>query len=66
MEEVEFLVVGCGPAGGIAAREAARSGVETLVLERDPVVGERRVCAAGLRPGSATTSTCRAPWCIST
>jgi digeranylgeranylglycerophospholipid reductase len=51
MEEVEFLVVGCGPAGGIAAREAARSGVETLVLERDPVVGERRVCAAGLRPG---------------
>lgn len=51
MEEVEFLVVGCGPAGGIAAREAARSGVETLVLERDPVVGAKRVCAAGLRPG---------------
>ncbi len=51
MEEVEFLVVGCGPAGGIAARNAARDGVETLVLERDPVVGARRVCAAGLRPG---------------
>jgi digeranylgeranylglycerophospholipid reductase len=51
MEEVEFLVVGCGPAGGTAAREAARSGVETLVLERDPVVGAKRVCAAGLRPG---------------
>ncbi len=51
MEEVEFLVVGCGPAGGTAAREAARSGVETLVLERDPVVGQKRVCAAGLRPG---------------
>jgi flavin-dependent dehydrogenase len=51
MQEVEFLVVGCGPAGGTAAREAARSGVETLVLERDPVVGTKRVCAAGLRPG---------------
>ena len=51
MEEVEFLVVGCGPAGAIAAREAARSGVETLVLERDAVVGAKRVCAAGLRPG---------------
>ncbi len=50
MESVEFLIVGCGPAGGIAAREAARAGVETLVLEKDPVVGRRRVCAAGLRP----------------
>jgi geranylgeranyl reductase len=51
MQEVELLVVGCGPAGGIAAREAARAGVETLVLERDPIVGVKRVCAAGLRPG---------------
>lgn len=51
MEDVEFLVVGCGPAGGVAAREAARGGAETLVLERDAVVGAKRVCAAGLRPG---------------
>jgi flavin-dependent dehydrogenase len=51
MQDVEFLVVGCGPSGGIAAREAARAGVETLVLERDAVVGTKRVCAAGLRPG---------------
>ncbi len=50
MESVEFLIVGCGPAGGVAAREAARAGVQTLVLEKDPVVGQRRVCAAGLRP----------------
>jgi len=49
IEDVDFLVAGCGPAGGVAAREAARSGVETLVLERDAVVGAKRVCAAGLR-----------------
>jgi flavin-dependent dehydrogenase len=55
MQDVEFLVVGCGPAGGTAAREAARAGVETLVLERDPVVGAKRVCAAGLRPGFCGT-----------
>jgi geranylgeranyl reductase len=54
-ESVEFLVVGCGPAGAIAAREAARSGIHTLVLERDSVVGSKRVCAAGLRPGFCTT-----------
>jgi flavin-dependent dehydrogenase len=51
MESTEFLIVGCGPAGGIAAREAARRGVATVVLERDAVVGAKRVCAAGLRPG---------------
>lgn len=55
VEDVEFLIVGCGPAGGIAAREAARAGVGTVVLEKDSVVGAKRVCAAGLRPGFCTT-----------
>ncbi len=54
-EDVAFVVVGCGPAGAAAAREAALRGVTTLVLERDAVVGAKRVCAAGLRPGFCTT-----------
>jgi flavin-dependent dehydrogenase len=51
MDSAELVIVGCGPAGGTAAREAARAGVATVVLERDAVVGAKRVCAAGLRPG---------------
>lgn len=55
MEEIEFLVVGAGPAGSTAAREAAACGIETLVLEKDSVIGAKRVCAAGLRPGFCET-----------
>lgn len=55
LEDVEFVVIGCGPAGATAAREAARAGVETLVLDKDAVVGAKRVCAAGLRPGFCRT-----------
>jgi geranylgeranyl diphosphate/geranylgeranyl-bacteriochlorophyllide a reductase len=55
VESVEFLVVGAGPAGATAAREAARDGIETLVLEKDAVVGAKRVCAAGLRPDFCRT-----------
>lgn len=54
-ENVDFLVIGAGPAGATAAREAARRGIETLVLEKDAVVGQKRVCAAGLRPDFCRT-----------
>lgn len=55
METVELLVVGCGPAGAQAAREAAARGLQTIVVEKDAVVGAKRVCAAGLRPGFCDT-----------
>jgi geranylgeranyl diphosphate/geranylgeranyl-bacteriochlorophyllide a reductase len=55
IDQVELVIVGCGPAGSTAAREAARAGITTLVLERDAVVGRKRVCAAGLRPGFCET-----------
>lgn len=55
MESVDFVVVGCGPAGATAAREAAAAGVPTVVLEKDTIVGQKRVCAAGLRPGFCRT-----------
>jgi len=50
MERAELLIVGCGPAGATAAREASRAGVHAVVLEKDAIVGAKRVCAAGLRP----------------
>lgn len=50
-ESAELVIVGCGPAGATAAREAARAGVDVVVLEKDAIVGTKRVCAAGLRPG---------------
>jgi geranylgeranyl reductase family protein len=41
----DILVVGGGPAGLIAAAEAARNGTEVLVVEEDPEIGQPDHCA---------------------
>lgn len=45
VEKAEILVVGAGPAGLIAAREAARRGMEVTVLEEDAEIGLPCHCA---------------------
>jgi len=41
----DVVVVGCGPAGSLASLEAAKKGLEVLVLEEHNVVGEPDHCA---------------------
>src|SRR5512146_762843 len=49
MREVDVLVVGAGPAGSIAALEAAAgTGLEVVLLERDRAVGAPVRCAEGV------------------
>lgn len=43
--DCNVLVVGAGPAGSCAAREAAAAGANVLVLERRPVIGVPVQCA---------------------
>jgi digeranylgeranylglycerophospholipid reductase len=44
----DAIVVGAGPAGGMAARQLAAGGFSTLVLEKKKVVGEPVQCAEGV------------------
>jgi electron transfer flavoprotein-quinone oxidoreductase len=48
MDKVECIVVGAGPAGSACAIELARRGVETVVLERGQLVGEKNVASFAL------------------
>lgn len=47
-DEYDVIVVGAGPAGSIAAWQAARSKVKVLLLEKDREVGTPVRCAEGV------------------
>lgn len=44
----EVVVVGAGPAGCLAATEAARAGAKTLLLEKHAEIGRPVCCAGGI------------------
>lgn len=50
MPDVDLLIVGAGPAGAVAAREAKRAApaLDVLLLERDRAVGAPVRCAEGV------------------
>lgn len=47
-ERYDIVVVGAGPAGSMAAREAAKMGAKVLLLEKDREVGTPVRCAEGV------------------
>ncbi len=47
-EAYDIVVVGAGPAGSVAAWQAAKNGARVLLLEKDPVVGTPVRCAEGV------------------
>jgi len=47
-EKYDVIVVGAGPGGSIAAKEAAEKGLKVLLLERDREVGLPVRCAEGV------------------
>jgi len=48
LEEADVVVVGAGPAGSTAARYAAESGCNTILLEKRAEIGEPVQCAEGV------------------
>ena len=50
MEERGLVVIGAGPAGASAAKVAAESGQDVLLIEKDRYAGEKTVCGGGLEP----------------
>ncbi|MBQ6443454.1 MAG: NAD(P)/FAD-dependent oxidoreductase [Methanosphaera sp.] len=48
MLETDVLVVGAGPAGSLAAREASKNGVNVLLIDKKAEIGTPKRCAEGI------------------
>lgn len=46
--ETDVLVVGAGPAGSLAAREASKNGVNVLLIDKKAEIGTPKRCAEGI------------------
>lgn len=44
----DVVIIGAGPAGGLAAVTAAKAGLRTLLVEKHPQIGEPLCCAEGI------------------
>lgn len=51
IKEVDVLVIGAGPAGSMAAREASRNGAETLIIDKKSEIGTPKRCGEGIMDG---------------
>jgi len=46
--DYDIVVVGCGPAGSIFSRNAAKAGLRVLAIDRRKAIGEPVRCGEGL------------------
>ena len=53
MSSYDLIVVGGGPGGSAAAKEAADAGLKTIVFERGRFCGEKNSSGFGLSPKAA-------------
>ena len=51
IKEVDVLIIGAGPAGSIAAREASKNGVKTLIIDKKSEIGTPKRCGEGIMDG---------------
>lgn len=51
IKEVDVLIIGAGPAGSLAAREASKNGAKTLIIDKKSEIGTPKRCAEGIMSG---------------